>query len=442
MRFIKRLWLWLIPVLPFAAGAAAPLLIGGIAGVGVLAGFSIYRSMSPVDMADALSFFSSCWSCQMFSDVMAAMSNLIPKSYAAIGGAIIPIAVGLTAIWFAWTILSGYIGIKKPDEMNGWNIAGTFGTHMIKLAFVTALLVFPLPRLLTNVFIEPVFNVGLSLNRAVNSDLQVGTVNENQFEACLVATAIADPVAGSSVASNAGAFSPKLRHNLACQVSVVHQLTAIGMTSGWTMLNMAFNADYMHKILWDVPFFPNVPLFFAGLLILVLFFYALIQIPLYFLQVFIELSLDLIMLPLFLLSWLFDGWKIFPKGGDNIKGIIDRVIQNTLGIALVGIFVSFSVIFLNGIFGKFDGANTMLAAFESNDAKIFMDGLLMNNDSLIMIILLGLFIATFTSMITKLVPELFKGVKIPTEYYEAASKNIKTLRDNVLKWYRGLKKKE
>ena len=53
------------------------------------------------------------------------------------------------------------------------------------MAFVGALLMIPLPRLLTSVVIEPVFNVGLSLNRAV--------AGNDEFAKCVVATAIADP---------------------------------------------------------------------------------------------------------------------------------------------------------------------------------------------------------------------------------------------------------
>ena len=57
--------------LPFSAGAVAPFVVAAIAGAGVLAGFSIYRTAVPVNMNDALNFFTTCWSCQMFSDIMA-----------------------------------------------------------------------------------------------------------------------------------------------------------------------------------------------------------------------------------------------------------------------------------------------------------------------------------------------------------------------------------
>ncbi|MDR1338310.1 MAG: hypothetical protein LBJ73_04775 [Rickettsiales bacterium] len=434
MSKLKNFWIVFLSFLPFAAGAAAPLVVGGIAGIGVIAGFSIYRSAVPVDMADALSFFTSCWSCQMFSDVIATMSGLLPRAYHAIGQAVIPLCVGLTAIWFAWNLLAGYIGAgtDKKWSQKPWSMAGDFGAHIIKLGLVVALLAFPLPRLLTNAVIEPVFNVGLSLNRVVAGD--------DKFAECVVATAIADPVSVDARAASDGAYSPKLRHNLTCELANIHQMTGLGMTTGWTMLNMAFNAKYMHKFLWDVPFFPNVPVFFAGLLILLLFFFALLPVPLYLLEVFIKLSMDLIMLPLMLLSWLFKGWKIFPQGGKTIQEIVNDVVKGTAGIALIGVFVSFAVIFLNSVFGKWHGADALGVALENNDATILMDGLMMNNDSLTTVVLMGLFIAMFMTMIPALIKSLFANVSIPDNFYKTTQKNLKTIWGNMKKWYKAVSK--
>ena len=429
MNRLKKFWIVFLSFLPFSAGAVAPLVIGAIAGVGVIAGFSIYRTAAPVNMADALNFFSSCWSCQMFSDIMATMSNLVPRVYDALGSVIIPFGAGLMAVWFAWKLFSGFINAKIEEP---WSIVSDFGTKFIKLAFVSAVLVIPLPRLLGDVIIEPVFNVGLSLNRVI--------VGDDEFAKCVVATAIADPVSVSADAANAGAFSPRLRHNLACEVANVHQMTGLGMTVGWTMLNMAFNAEYMHKIMWEIPIFPNIPIFFAGLLILVVFFVALLPIPLYFLEVFIKLSMDLIMLPFMLLSWLFKGWAIFPNGGRNIKNMIDDVIKATAGIALTGVFVTFSVMFLNAIFGKWQGADRLALALSENDATILMDGLVLRNDSVVTILLMGIFIAMFMTSIPALVKTLFANVAVPQTFYEATKKNLNTVWGNLKKWWGSLKK--
>lgn len=429
MNRLKKFWITFLSFLPLTAGAAAPFIIGGIAGVGVIAGFSIYRSTAPVDMNGAYSFFSSCWSCQMFSDIMATMSNMLPRIYSALGHVIIPFAVMLSAIWFAWRLVDNFLNQKVEQP---WSVANTFTTHLLKLAFVSTILVAPLPRLISEIAIEPIFNVGLSLNRAV--------VHDDQFDACVVATAIADPVSIDEQAANRGAFSPKLRHNLACELAGVHQMTGLGMTVGWTMMNMAFDSDYMHEIMWGIPIFPNVIMLFGGLAILVLFFMALLPIPLYFLEIFITLSMDLIMLPLMLLAWLFKGWKISLAGaGYTIRGIIDYVISSTLGLAITGVFVAFVIMFLNAIFGDWAGAPALATALTNNDSKFLMDALMMRNDSLITIILMGIFIAMFMTMIPALAKSLFQ-VQISTKFYDTTKKNIDIVWKNLKKWYETMKK--
>lgn len=429
MNRLKNFWITFLSFLPLTAGAVSPFLIGGIAGVSVLAGFSIYRSMVPVDMASAYSFFSSCWSCQMFSDIMLSMSNILPHIYSALGELIIPFAVMLSAIWFAWRLVDNFLNHKVEGP---WSITNTLTTHMLKLALVSLLLVIPLPRLISEIAIEPVFNIGLSLNRAV--------VHDDKFDSCVVATAVADPVSVDVNAASQGAFSPKLRHNLACELAGVHQMTGLGMTVGWTMLGMAFDSDYMHTILWDVPIFPNVIMFFGGLAILVLYFFALLPIPLYFLEIFITLALDLAMLPLMLLGWLFSGWKISLQGaGKTIRGIIDYVISGTLGLAITGVFVAFATMFLNAIFGDWAGASALVTAINANDSKFLIDALMMRNDSLITIVLMGLFIAMFMTMIPALAKTLF-NVHISTDFYDTTKKNIDTTWKNLKKWYQTLKK--
>jgi hypothetical protein len=293
------------------------------------------------------------------------------------------------------------------------------------------MLVAPLPRMINDIAIEPIFSIGMTLNHAVTDD--------EAFNTCIVATAIADPVSISNKAASRGAFSPKLRHNLACELANVHQMTGIGMTAVWTMLNMAFNDKYMHKILWDVPIFQNVPIFFAGLLILVLFFVALLPIPIYFLEIFIKLSLDLVMLPLSLMAWIFPGWSILPDGRKNIKSIINDVVQGALGIALTGIFVTFAIMFLNAVFGEWNGMSALAAAFEQNDSTILMDGLMMRNDSIVTIIMMGAFIAMFMTSIPALVKSLF-SVTISDDFYQTTKKNLETMWSNAQKWYKEIKK--
>ncbi|MBR3148121.1 MAG: hypothetical protein IKF41_02120 [Alphaproteobacteria bacterium] len=430
MKALKKFWVWFVALMPFASWGVAPLVLGGAAvGVGII-GVSIWRSVSPVDMKSALDFFTSCWTCQIFSDVMISMSNLLPKVYTALGRVIIPMSATLLAIFIAWNLFSGMINNKME---NSSKIMGNFGTHIFRLSVLIILMALPLPRLITNVFIEPALVIGTSFDYVVSDN--------DKFSECMVATAIADPVSVSADASEYGAFSPKLRHQLACEIANVHQVTGLGMSVGWTIMNMAFNADYMHKVLANVPIFPNIPILFAGLLILVLYFYALLPIPLYFLEIFVKLSLDLVMLPLMLMSWMFDdeNFALFPKGGKTIRQMIDDVIKAVVGIALTVVFLTFSIMFLNAAFGSIEGINVLQNAIANNDSKILMDGLVFQNNSIVTVVLMGIFLAMFMTMIPQLTNMLFK-IQISDKYYQTVKNDLNIMWENLKKWASAIKK--
>jgi hypothetical protein len=290
--------------------------------------------------------------------------------------------------------------------------------------------------MITDVAIEPIFNVGLSLNRMVAHN------NDDEFGKCVVTSTVADLATINTTnnplaQSEDGAFSPKLRHNLTCELAGIHQITGLGMTIGWLMLNMAFDHDYMFDILW-VPIVPNIILLLAGAMIMGLFLMALVPIPLYLLEVFIKLSMDLVMLPLMLLAWLFKGWKISLAGvGTSLKSIIDNVVSATLGIAITGIFVSFATMFLNAVFGT--KLTELVNKLNSNDSEFLMNALMMENDTLITVILMGIFIAMFMTMIPALIKTLF-NVQISTEFYDKAKKDLDTLWEGGKKWYKSIKK--
>ena len=426
MNRLKKFWIVFLSFLPIGAGAVAPWIAVGIAGLGALAGFSIYRSVAPVNMVDAMKFFSSCWSCQMFSDIISTLSGFLPRVYSGLGSAMIPIILTLVAVWMAWKLLSGYFNGTPPESP--FAIGTQFTTKFVRTAIICILLVTPLPRMISDIVITPVFNVGLAVNHVITDD--------SNFDTCIVATALAD-----KTSPDGGAFSPRLRHNLTCQLANVHQMTSLGMTVGWTMMGMAFNERYMHKIMWDIPIFPNVPMFFAGLLVMVLFFVALLPIPLFFLEIFVKIGMDLILLPLTLMSWLFSDWKLFPKGAHSkgMPAIVDSAVNGALGLALTGVFLTFSVMFLNAVFGTWDGVSRLQLAFEQNDSTILLDGLMMRNDSLITIVLLGVFIAMFMTMIPALIKTIF-NVSVSQEFYDKAKKDINILWNGIKGYYEKITK--
>ena len=145
------------------------------------------------------------------------------------------------------------------------------------------------------------------------------------------------------------------------------------------------------------------------------------------------------MLPLSLMAWIFPGWSILPDGRKNIKSIINDVVTGALGIAFTGVFVTFAIMFLGAAFGEWGGVSALTAAFEQNDSMILMDGIMMRNDSIVTIILMGAFVAMFMTSIPALVKTLF-NVQIPDDFYQTTKNNLDTMWSNLQKWYKDIKK--
>ena len=431
MNWAKKFWIVFFSFLPFGAAAFPAWLIKAGLGLASVVGYSVYRSNVPVNLSESVEFFSSCWSCQLFSDVLSTLSSFLPKIYAAMGRVTVTMIFALTGIWIAWRVASRFIDAKQEKS---WDITSEFVVPLIKLVVVCALLLMPLPRMISDIAIEPIFNVGMTMNRIA--------VHDDTFNQCVVATAISDPTVVSTQSANAGAFSPRMRHSLTCELAGIHQLTGLGMAIGWVVTNMAFDNDYMFKLFNFVPCFPNLLLIVVGVGLIALYMLALLPIPIYFLEVFVKLALDLVMLPLMMLSWLFKGWKITLDGaGKSIKQIINDMLSATLGIAMTCVFVSFSVMLFNAIFGDWQGASALITALEQNDSKFLMDSLMMaeNNDSFITIVLMGLFFVMYMNMIPALIKTLF-NVQISDEFYEGAKKDIKSAYEGGKKWLSNIKK--
>jgi hypothetical protein len=142
-----------------------------------------------------------------------------------------------------------------------------------------------------------------------------------------------------------------------------------------------------------------------------------------------------------LMSWMFDDedFALFPKGGKTIRQMIDDVIKAAVGIALTVVFLTFSIMFMNAAFGSWEGANILQQAIANNDSKILMDGLVFHNDSLITVILMGIFIAMFMTMIPQLTKMLF-NIQISDKYYQTAKNDLNTMWGNLKKWGSAIKK--
>jgi hypothetical protein len=94
---------------------------------------------------------------------------------------------------------------------------------------------------------------------------------------------------------------------------------------------------------------------------------------------------------------------------------------------------------LNAAFGSFYGSDVLMTAIEKNDSKFLIDGLMMANNSIVTVILLGIFMAMFMTMIPQLTNMLFK-IQISEKYYETAKSDMKIMWENAKKWASAIKK--
>ena len=119
--------------------------------------------------------------------------------------------------------------------------------------------------------------------------------------------------------------------------------------------------------------------------------------------------------------------------------MFEDVIKSVVGIALVVVFLTFAVKFIEATFGNWNGASVLQEAIANNDSKILMDGLMMRKDSLIVVILMGVFIAIFMTAISKLSSKLF-NVQISEKYYETAKKDMDLIWKDLKKLGSAIKK--
>ena len=147
------------------------------------------------------------------------------------------------------------------------------------------------------------------------------------------------------------------------------------------------------------------------------------------------------MLPLMLMAWMFDdeNFALFPKGERTIRQMIDDVFKAVVGIALTVVFLTFSIMFLNAAFGSIEGVNILQQAIANNDSKILMDGLVFQNGSIVTVVLMGIFLAMFMTMIPQLTNMLFK-IQISDKYYQTAKNDLNIMWENLKKWASAIKK--
>lgn len=401
-----------------------------------LTGFANYKSYSLLTMDGAFNFFSSCWTCGIFSGIINAFSSLLNVVYLSLGEFMIYIMVLVTAVWIAYEILMSFI--KAKPVASSWDYLNKFLPHLVKMAFIAGVLLLPMPRLLISTFVEPVVYVAMSYNKVVDKHFSDDN-HKNSYNECLIATLIQD---SQTPHHPDDAFSPMFRSALACHLASVHRLAGTGLTVGWTFMKEAFDVKHFYKIAF-LPVFPNLGLLLAGFLLIAVFLVVLLPVPLYILEVVINLAIDFIFLPLIFLGWLFNGNPFFIGDSHSLKKIIENFIRGFAGISMVLIFVSFAMFFMDSILSPADPSGAFIQnAISQNNPDLLVEGMTLKNGSFMTLIFSGVFLAMFMFLLIKLVKTLFAEVSVPEKYLNVTKQNIKYISDVSKNLYKIFSKKK
>ncbi|MCL2629878.1 MAG: hypothetical protein FWD33_04330 [Alphaproteobacteria bacterium] len=375
----------------------------------------VYRNFVPTNTALAFNFFSSCWTCRIFSGVTNALSNAAATVYSNLGEFVAILAVVLTPIWFAFVLLGKFVSSNpETNAIDGWKIGTGFGLHILKLVFISALLLMPLPQLVTRTAIEPAMNIALSFQRVLS---EADTENSVKFDACLIAS-----VALENPQHNQGLFSMGFKNKMRCSIASLHSLTATGITAGWLLFNSAFDVNHMYKFKDTVPFFPNIGMILMGFILIIVYLWIILPIALVFLEFVMKLAIDMIFLPMTLLGWLFKGNKIWEVKDTDVQEIITGVIKMAVSLGLVMIFMGFALMLTGYALGGEGSMAALGQAFMNNDARAIIGQDSFINSATMNLVMIGLFLAIFITTMTKLIQNLVNGAHWPDKMLADAKK--------------------
>ncbi len=147
--------------------------------------------------------------------------------------------------------------------------------------------------------IEPLMDLGSSYGTKVMTIVS----DSDTASYCLMQYASSD-----ATNTQNEAFSPTFRQNLICLTSQSHQINAIGLSLGTTLLMSAFKVENLH-----FGGIPNIEMGASGIILFIAYFIALIVFPLLIIGALFKLGFVLSFLPFVLFSY------VITRGGEGIS---------------------------------------------------------------------------------------------------------------------------
>ncbi len=239
---------------------------------------------------------ASCWTCGYILDIIDLFSGISLAIFEDLSFSMI-ILLGISLV--GYIVYKMFTGFFSLSAVTAQNLFKDLAPKFFATIFIIPLLLAPTPKFIYNYMIEPLMDLGSSYGTKVMTIVS----DSDTASYCLMQYASSD-----ATNTQNEAFSPTFRQNLICLTSQSHQINAIGLSLGTTLLMSAFKVENLH-----FGGIPNIEMGASGIILFIAYFIALIVFPLLIIGALFKLGFVLSFLPFVLFSY------VITRGGEGIS---------------------------------------------------------------------------------------------------------------------------
>ncbi|MDR1691480.1 MAG: hypothetical protein LBR35_01405 [Rickettsiales bacterium] len=369
-------FLFALFVSPLQAHAALlPLilkLVGGLTALSTvstatleLAGGNIFNFLYDV--------YSDCYTCKYVSrmiDFTVIGSNRLYE----VLSPYIMIAIPLVLIFYAvYLVLSGFFN-RDNSNLNAASFYSIFGPKVFAMFFAFALLAMPTPKLLFQYIVNPALslatNIGIKLTM-----LGGGEDADKYYIACM---AEKQPWEDEHFASadNENHFKD-VQKQMTCITKQAESINATGIVIGNVLMSYASHFDY--NWLFAIP---NLGMLFSGLILTLVYSFAIYVFAFYLLEVFLYFYIFFIFMPFSIASYvLSQGKNPIPRIKSIYDTSINKVVQAMFTLVFLCLLLSIVQLIAQSAWFSTNTFSDIIRALRDNDVKFIIDNVYFGSKS-------------------------------------------------------------
>jgi hypothetical protein len=298
---------------------------------------------------------SYCWSCPLFRLMYNISSSYAIAEYEFIK----PAALKLLIIGFAFWIL--YFTFNALNPLGKIMSPGEYGETIYKnfavASFSAFLLTAASPTVIYEYGITPIISLGVQYSKDVLETTGV-KIDLKNCRASQVKDIPLFKTENGEEKKYEQAFSDEAKNELTCLIEGFSSLQSRYMTVGKYLMQYSFNPAYSQS-------FFNPGMFIAGFIVMLLFATILMTFPLILLSAFFNLSIVCLMMPLLVVSWVFDYTKKY------VTTAIEIVIQATLTIVFLSIISAYLVTGMQTVYTGGNKGSDAISKYITDTSKVY-----------------------------------------------------------------------